>query len=292
MECCVPEAAGFTIRSWTGEMGMPITSFNVKPWYNSIGFSTDSCGGRPMCSACIDADTDDFRTISDQKPVQSATQPACVCDASKAWEDGCPPADLPYVVSCGTWCCGAWKAQFLCQLPKGVGSAQLPGPCAEYNGRKLEKKLQCTSDGYYSDLQSGLMPPQNFPGAKRPTGSQMAWCTDPSTGVQNSSTAVAFAQRLSLNCADTVRCEKMNRHVCQGQVGRRYCNWVSPIGAYGGAGCLPIAQKNRCEAVLAKLCSGMQPSVCLTCAGKQQSTLRSVGCTHAEIESHCNKSTP
>ena len=285
--CCIPDASGYSVRSWTGGDEFPM----VKPWYNAMGFNPDSCEGHPMCSACIDRDIDDFRSIMDQKPVASKTTRACVCDATKSWDEGCPSAGAPFVVDCDMWCCGAWKAQYLCQLPLQP-SGEIEGPCKEYNGRKLEDKLLCTADGYYADIQVGLHPPTGggfAPPPPNPGGGQMAWCTEPYYGIQNSTTAVPYAQRISLNCADTVQCESFNKNLCLGAVGRRYCNWVEPIGFYGGAGCLPTAQADRCEAVLSKLCSGMQPAQCLTCAGKQQATLRSVACTHDQIQSHCNK---
>ena len=305
VECCTPEAAGFTIKGWTG--GDTTTSWYspmTKPWYNMYAFSADSCEHdgqtRPMCSACIDREIDDFREIMNSKPIKSPTTPECVCDASKTWEDGCPGAPAPFVVDCATWCCGAWKAQFLCQLPP-VGLNPVPGSCAEYNARKLkptaQQTVRCTPDGFYNDIQTGVVPPPFPPRIPNPQplpgNALQAWCTDPVTGIQNGSSAVPAARSAELNCADTVQCSNMPKTLCLDTVGAKYCHWIEPIGAYGGAGCLPIDQAVRCEAVLQKLCpapvNAAGQAACLTCAGKQQAVLRSVACSHTEISSHCTK---
>lgn len=280
----------------------------VKPWYNMVAFNADSCayppGGKewPMCSACIDRETDEFRSIMDSKPTKTPTTPECVCDPSETWEEGCPGAPAPFVVSCATWCCGEWKARNLCKLPGSLpptGSSPVPGPCTEYNARKLKPgryAVSCTEDGFFNDIQVGRVPPPFPPETPSPqplpNGNQ-AWCTDPFSGIQNATTAVPEAQSRELNCADTVQCEQFPKTLCQNPVGSRYCRWVEPIGAYGGAGCLPLEQPKRCEAALKKLCP-LDPGptgsdTCLTCAGRQQSTLRSVACTHQEIQAHCTK---
>ena len=305
--CCMPEASGFTIRGWTG--GDTTTSWYdpmVKPWYNMVAFTPDSCNyegkDRPMCSACLDRETDEFRSIMDSKPVKSATTPECVCDPTETWEEGCPGAAAPFVVGCGTWCCGEWKARNLCRLPGTLppaGTAPVPGPCTEYNARQLRPgryAVRCSADGFFNDIQIGRVPPPFPPQTPNPpplaSGNQ-AWCTDPFSGIQNATTALAAAHSGELNCADTVQCEMFPKSLCQGVIGSRYCEWIEPIGAYGGAGCLPISQPRRCVAALNKLCP-LEPGpggeqTCLMCAGKQQSTLRSVACSHSEIQDHCTK---
>jgi hypothetical protein len=303
IECCMPEAAGFTIRGWTGDD--TTTSWYdpmVKPWYNMVAFTPDSCNydgkDRPMCSACIDRETDEFRSIMNSKPKKSATTPECVCDPNQTWEEGCPGAAAPFVVGCATWCCGAWKAQNLCRLPPS-GANPLPGPCHEYNARKLPASRfapRCSADGFFNDIQVGRVPPPFPPHTPNPqplASGMQAWCTDPYTGIQNATSAVPEARSHELNCADTVACEDFPKSLCQSPIGSRYCEWVEPIGAYGGAGCLPLEQKDRCAAALTKLCP-LDPgpggsATCLTCAGRQQSTLRSVACTHEEIQTHCTK---
>lgn len=210
-------------------------------WWNEVINHPDGppAGCKP-CSRCRVRDMTDYREIMFGTCLPGDVgDPLCKpdgsCDCSKAQpptEEECA-APAPGINSCTCWCDSNAKMRDWCKLDPDP--TVFPGPCA-YDRMVAQSKneefpLECDEQGYYKLVQCGPKAPPHLapsPPSAQPAeaaAGDMCWCSEPSYGIQNGTSAVPKASGTGPDCVHTLQCELLNIQAC-GTIGAKFCNWT------------------------------------------------------------------
>jgi len=275
-QCCIENPSGsdraWTVLSWSGDCSKckPGDPYGpncancfpgVQQWYNEESEEATKPAKCKPCSQCL------RRVVSDYQ--QTMTDPIsdgpCTCDPTQAPKDRDCSCGAPGVDCCDCYCQYQADIRAYCKLDPDPKT--FPRPCVYdkmYNESRGDKfTLECDKDGYYKLEQCGKVAPPKLPPSPPPTqvvasaatqahmpmlaaeghrrlqpGSGWCWCTEPTYGVQNGTTAVHAGARA--DCTHTIQCDLLPEGACNTR--KALCNWTY-IEFDQGYVCLNLPQK-------------------------------------------------